>query len=200
MTEKQLVIELKNQLEPRFEKVWIHKKPSASKWFRNEVQKAMGKIPLLQPEFDIIVKTKNDELNAIEVKYLTKFKKGYNLPFYRGIGQALALTRFGFNHVGLWFLIDAKINAEVVNKYGAQAWWFVRNELILPLDYSYFKITEKGGKVSFIVMQYYSDNEGSELCDLTSPGFKITWKYPNPLRSMTKSIKLREIVEEYLAR
>lgn len=198
MSERELVIEIKKQIKPRFQNVWIHKKPSASRWFREETKRILGNIPILQPELDIVIKTNDSKLNAIEVKYLTRLQKGFNLPFYEGIGQALALSRFGFDHVGLWLFVDERINHEMLNQYGAQSWYFVRNELKLPLEYSYFKVSKKGKRSVFKIMQYENYSSGHELANLNANNFLFTWKYPNPLSGHPKQNKFRGIIESYL--
>lgn len=198
MSERELVIEIKKQITKQFKNVWIHKKPSASRSFRDETIKIFGSVPLLQPEFDLVIKTNDDKLNAIEVKYLTRLQNGFNLPFYEGIGQALVLSRFGFDHVGLWLFVDERIAPEVLNHYGAQSWYFVRNELNLPLEYSYFKVIKKRRKLIFTVMQYEDDSCGYEIANLNNNNFQVTWKYPNPLATYPERQKLRTIVENYL--
>jgi hypothetical protein len=198
MNERFLVEQLKDKLEPLFEQVWIHKKPTSSRKFREAAQKIFGHIPILQPEFDLILKTKTGQLNAIEIKYLKMPKKGYNIPYYHGIGQALALSRFGFDHVGLWLFADCDLNVNQINKYGAEAWFFIRNELKLPLEYSYFKIIRNKDKIDFFVMQYTDSQNGYVLKEIIDDDFIITFKYPNQLRLNETSIKMRGLIEEYL--
>lgn len=86
MSERFLVKSLKEKLNPLFERIWIHKKISTSKTFIAIVKKEFGYIPILQPEFDMVFKTFDGKLNAVETKLLKPIKNGYNIPYYRGIG------------------------------------------------------------------------------------------------------------------
>lgn len=194
MKESVIVEQLKKSLEGKFEQIWIHKKVSASREFRDNVKRSLGYSPILQPEFDLVFKTFSGELNAIEVKYLKKCASGQNLPYYRGIGQALALARFGFDHVGLWLVVEETVDLEVLSNYGNQAWEFVRNQMNLPIEYSYLQIRNTG--VDFELMVY--DREGRELLKIDDPKFSITWKVPNPLRFNEEQKILRALVEKYL--
>ncbi len=119
-SERFLVEALKERLSPLFEKVWIHKKPSTSKEFRKKAEKTFGYVPLLQPEFDMVFKTFDGKLNAIETKQMSFSGAAYNMPYYNGIGQAVALQRFGFDHVGLWLFVEKGIEDVIMHKYGAQ--------------------------------------------------------------------------------
>jgi hypothetical protein len=198
--EKLIVTRLREIMKPKFEEIWINRKPSASAWFREKCKILFDDFPILQPEFDLIIKTKTGQLNAIEVKYLNKFNKGYNIPYYVGIGQALALSRFGFDHVGLWLVVDEKVNDEDLMKYGAQAWYFVRNEMSLRMEYSFFKIENNDDSFDFRVIQYTGKNTGTYLRLLSDPEFNITFKYQNAFRDLDDSKKMRKLVEEFLYR
>lgn len=196
--EKYLVEVLKERLDPIFEKIWIHKKPSASKKFRDLTRDEFGIIPILQPEFDMIFKTHDGQLNAIEAKRLNKSVKGYNMPYYRGIDQAIALQRFGFDHCGLWMFVSNDIKDEDMHKYGGAAWHFIRNEINLQIEYSYFKVLNNDSIPDFKVMQYKDQFSGYNLLNIDDPNFRITWKYENPIRFNEASIKMRRLIEIYL--
>lgn len=197
-SERNLVIKLKEVLSPKFDKIWIHKKPSASKKFRESLILTLGKLPILQPEFDMLFRTFDGKLMAIETKILTINQNGLNMPYYYGIGQAMSLLRFGFDHVGLWLFVNPKVSNDKLHSYGAEAWYFIRNELSLPLEYSYFKVDTTTNPYGFQVMQYADSDSGFALIDIGSPSFKITWKYPNPLVHLDKSKIIRQNIEKYL--
>ncbi len=197
-TERDLVIKLKDTLAPQFQKIWTHKKISASPKFKKYIKKELGYIPILQPEFDLVFKTIDNKLNAIEVKYLNNTSKGYNLPYYWGIGQALALQRFGFDHVGLWLLVGQNISDNDLNKYGAEAWTFIRKELKLEMEYSYLRVINEGGRTRFLVMKYTGKQSGIELVDVDDFRFNMTWKHPNPLKNDAIARTLRTGIELYL--
>lgn len=196
--ERDLVVKLAETLKPQFEAVWTHKKISASPKFRKYIKNELGYIPILQPEFDLLLRTKQGQLLAVEVKYLNMGVKGYNLPYYLGIGQTLALQRFGFDHVGLYLLAGQEINDNDLNKYGAEAWSFIRNELRLSIEYTYFRVINSGDKTRFLVMNYTGRQSGIELLDIDHPRFLITWKYPNPLKDNDTAKALRRGIELYL--
>jgi len=86
MNERLIVEKLKTILDSKFMNIWVHKKVSASRCFKERVERELGYMPILQPEFDIVFKTYSGELNAIEVKYLKRSAKGQSLPYYHGIG------------------------------------------------------------------------------------------------------------------
>lgn len=134
MNERLIVEKLKTILDSKFMNIWVHKKVSASRCFKERVERELGYMPILQPEFDIVFKTYSGELNAIEVKYLKRSAKGQSLPYYHGIGQALALSRFGFDHVGLWLVVEESVSIDVLRSYGNQDWSFIRNQIKAPLD------------------------------------------------------------------
>lgn len=196
--ERELVMSLKATLDPQFKQIWTHKKISASPRFRKYIKGALGYIPILQPEFDLVFLRSNGHLNAIEVKYLNSTSKGYNLPYYLGIGQAMALQRFGFDYVGLWLLVGENVTDTVLNKYGAEAWTFIRKELQLSIEYSYIRVIESKGKTQFLVMKYTGKQTGIELLNVDDPNFLITWKNPNPLKDHEVAKKLRSGIELYL--
>jgi hypothetical protein len=198
MTERSLVEKMKEALNPKFKKIWIHKKPSASSKIKEKLISSFGNLPILQPEFDMIFKTFDDKLMAIETKSLVLTDKGHNMAYYQGIGQALSLLRFGFDHVGLWLFVDPQVTDNNLNKYGAESWHFIRNEVKLPIEYSYFKIDTSGLRLKFQVMQYTSQQSGYELIDIGSPNFQITWKYKNPLMKSKNVQILRKHIESFL--
>lgn len=196
MNERLIVEKLKSQLESKFINIWIHKKVSASKEFKDKVLRELTYLPILQPEFDLVFETFSGELNAIEVKYLKSSFKGHNLPFYHGMGQALALSRFGFDHVGLWLIVDENVSNETLKDYGMQAWRFLRNQVHMPIEYSFFKINYLEN--DFKLMVY--DRNGEKLLNIDDRNFKITWKIDNPIKEETEQKSLRSNVEWYLKR
>jgi len=140
----------------------------------------------------------NGILSAIEVKLFRRTKGYYSTPFYEGIGQALAMLGYGFDHVALWYLFQEKDLKFAKNAYGSQTWHFIRNALDLPLDFSFFAIRESGNKLSFDVMKFTGEDNWVKLCPLDDPRFRITWKHKNPLRNDDTAAAIREGLDLWL--
>jgi len=198
LTEKILTEKLREKLLPQFENIWTNRKISASIVFRKHIETKLGYVPILQPEFDMVFKCHNGDLNAIEVKYLRISKNGYNISYYLGLGQTLALQRFGFDHVGLWLFVDENVNENILHKYGSEAWGYIRDEVSLGIEYSYFKIQRVNNDIKFLVMDFNVPHSGFKLIEINDPHFFITWKRSNPLKSNKKAILLRKAIELYL--
>lgn len=203
LNERNIVKELKNKLynikRNKFRGIWSGKKLSNRKIINDEYKNKFGYSPILQPEIDLILQTHDNKLNAIEVKYLTRKKAQYNFSYYFGIGQALALKRYGFDHVGLWLLIDQDVDEEETNRYGSAAWSLIRNDLRLNMEYSYFKVSSDNNKFKFSVMQYKEKLRGFKIAEsIEDEKFEITWKYTNEIKCYEKPRFLRNLIEEHI--
>jgi hypothetical protein len=135
---------------------------------------------------------------AVEAKLFKGEALTYSTPFYEGIGQSVALHRYGFDHVALWFLFSDGADASAFNRYGAEAWSFVRNDLCLPLDFSYLSVKRIDSKYHFQVMQYTGRQDGVQLLPINDPRFNITWKYSNPIRYSPVQKAMRSTIEWWL--
>ncbi len=193
-----LVKELGEQLRVRVSDVWTHRKPSASSKFKSAIKKRIGYIPILQPEIDLCMRLNDGHLVAVEVKLFTGTVLTYRTPFYEGIGQALALHRYGFDSVALWFLFAEGAEADALNRYGAEAWAFVINDLCLPLDFSYLAVKNDGSRNHFEVFQYTGHQQGYKLKSIDDPDFPIRWKFLNPIRDLPVQQALRATLELWL--
>ena len=75
---------------------------------------------LPQPDIDLAILDSNRELLMIEAEYF-RFKDKENKiltqPYYSGIGQVSALTRFGPRCVSLWHCFDREIPVEKIDTY-----------------------------------------------------------------------------------
>jgi hypothetical protein len=182
-----------------YRNIWINKRLTRNKDIINGYIDKFGYKPVLQPEIDLIFRTHDNKLNAIEVKYLTKKKSAFSFSYYFGIGQALSLKRFGFDHVGLWLLVDEDISLDETNKYGSAAWSLIRNDLKLNLEYSYFKVIQKNNNISFSVMQYENKLKGFKIAEnIENDNFLITWKYSNEIKDFDKPKFLRKLIEKHI--
>ncbi len=196
--EDTLVRELAQKLAPKFKQVFTNKKPSASQNLRERLEARLGYIPLLQPEIDLCFLDSKGSFTAAEVKVFTGSEFSFKTPFYEGIGQALALHRYGFDACALWFMFPGLEPPSGINKYGPEAWAFVQNDLGLPLDFSYFFVKETRSGHVFHVMQYEGRQNGYALLPIDDPHFRIEWRHPNPLKCFPVQKALRETLEWYL--
>lgn len=193
-----LVKDLAAKLRPKAARIWVSKKPSASTKFKNRIQSKLGYIPILQPEIDLCLLSNEGDLVAVEAKLFKGSELTYLTPFYEGIGQALALHRYGFDAVALWFLFLEGTTAKGMNRYGAEAWAFVRNDLNLPLDFSYISVEKAGAGHSFSVMQYSGRQVGFTIRSIDDPLFLLKWKHPNPIKCLPVQRALRDALEWWL--
>ena len=179
MDERRMVEKLKAQLAPRYREVLVHQNLATLTEFKAELKRRFGFLPVLN-EIDLILVGKQGQLIAIEVKCFTINSGSFSRPFYDGIGQALSLMRYGFDHVALWHLFSAEIDQSRLDRYGAATWWFIRNQTGLPLEFTYFKVIDHPETPQFIVMQYGGPNTGADLLPIDSSNFVVTCKHPNP--------------------
>jgi hypothetical protein len=134
------------------------------------------------------------------VKVFDAAQASFRLPFYEGMGQALAMHRYGFDFVALWFVFVGRMSSAVW-QYGAQAWYFLRNELNAPLDFSFYSYDPARGQSRFVVLQYLGRTRGIPLKPLDDPAFRITFKHPNPLLSTDSyASRIRSVLVPWLRR
>jgi hypothetical protein len=197
--EDALVRELAAQLRAKgYTKVWTHRKPSSSSRFTSAIKARLGYVPILQPEIDLCMRLDDGRLVAVEAKLFKGTGPTFATPFYQGIGQALALHRYGFDHCALWFLFEDGAQELATNRYGAEAWAFVRNDLCLPLDFTYLAVERVGSGNAFNVIQYTDRQAGFSLGPIDAPTFLLTWKHSNPIRHSPVQRALRETLDEWL--
>lgn len=197
MDERYMVTKLQEQLEPRYRKILIHQNLATLTEFKTELVRRLGFLPVLN-EVDIILVSQNGQFQAIEVKCFDLHNGSFNRPFYDGIGQALSLLRYGFDQVALWHLFSDDIEQNSFDRYGAGTWWFIRNQLHLPLDFSYFKVNKHVDPPQFTVMQYNGPNTGVELIPINRSNFVITWRNSNPFLKAEETIGFRTALIEAL--
>lgn len=175
--------------------------PVNNKKIKGELENQLKYIPILQPQPDLVFwcvdKDEKEYSVAIEAKIANQQSRMRS--FYEGIGQALALNRLGFDYSGLYlyFLGDF---AEI-HKRGAETWSFVRNDLRLPLDFTYFQVKGNSDATDFSVMQYDGRQSGFELVkDINDPQFRITFKYPNPVKDNSPQREIQQALRNFLPR
>lgn len=195
--ENRLVKSLAEKLKNRFDEVYTNKKPSASPKIRRYLEKKLGYVPILQPEIDILLRDKSGKLVGIEAK-LFRGEITYSLPYYEGLGQAIALHKYGFDYAALYIFFLSNTNINSMNRYGAEIWTFIRNDLCLPLDFTYFHVNEKENDYEFNVMQYTQRQRGTKLLSIDDPNFIITFKHPNPIKDYPLPSVIRQAIEKWL--
>jgi len=194
--EKFLVKKLRRRLSHLFKEIHVHVPIANKPDFRNTIVEQFGYAPVLN-EIDMIFIEASGALRAVEVKYFKlKDKYSFNRPFYDGIGQALTLLRYGFDNVGLWHLFSDEIEEERFDRYGANTWSFIRNDLRFPLEYTYFTVSDQQYDPNFTIRQYISRSGGITLCPIDDPDFQMNWRYPNPFRETVQGrFWRREIIK-----
>jgi len=188
--ERKLVDGLGRILESRYKKIEIRRRPALSPIVRESLQSVLGYEPILQPEIDMIIWEKS-KVVAVEVKV---FAPPRMRSFYEGIGQALALHRFGFDYAALWLLFIGTNKDDL--KRGSTAWEFVRDKLKLSLDFNYFLVRTVNDNLEnceFIPMQYLGSLKGYELGNINDVTIKN--KYSNPIRDEYEQQVIRKMLE-----
>lgn len=183
----------------------IIKRPTRAKLFKN-IEEAM-EITKIQPRVpDIAVMgikgRDRDKVMAIEVKYFRK-KKRYGA--YEGIGQAVSLLLYGFDHVSLFQVYSSDLDDEDIRR-GELAWATVRL-LNLPLDFTFWQIVfHKNRLMEFRRMRPRWRNYKVKQHSLVNKNYKFRWKHPNPLRYRKKfcwnctTAEQRKIIRKHMKR
>ncbi|MFX0115330.1 MAG: hypothetical protein ACFFB3_12345 [Candidatus Hodarchaeota archaeon] len=216
-TENLLAKELKRNFDqcdpPKFGRIFASKRPfqvpKLKKQWHNTYGLPLGVpttlIPPLQPEIDMIL-CKRDTLIAVELKHFKRKGRSLNHSFYEGIEQALALLRWGFDHVALWQLFEESISPAELWFYGGWTWKFLHAEpkdggLKLPLEFTFMRVTKGESGYDFRPIQPRRI-EGSIRLDLLlppyDPNFYITTPHKNPLLRCPEVQKLREMLVDWL--
>ena len=74
----------------------------------------------------------NEELiKAIEVK---RFRSKQRYSYYKGLDQAIAYLKFGFDLVALWHIYDKELIEKNI-EYAYKTWQFIK-ELNMPLNFT----------------------------------------------------------------
>ena len=216
-----LAKELKRKLDqstPRkFDKIHVSKRPFQVPKLKKQWHNTYGRplkvptslIPPLQPEIDMIL-CKGQTMLAIELKYFKRKGNSLNHSFYEGIEQALALLRWGFDHVALWQLFEESISAEELWFYGGWTWTFLHGEpkhggLNLPIEFTFMLVTKSENGYDFRPIQprfvsgvHVRGIQLDVLFPIYDRRFHFTTKHPNPLVKCPEVQKLRRMLVEWL--
>ena len=156
----------------------------------------LGFVPVLQPDIDICFLF-NGELCAAELKVFTQGRG--SASFYEGIGQALALHRYGVDRAALWFVFE---DEDQLRRLASCAWYFVRDQTQLRLDFTPFLLRNGATNQPRLQIwryesQHHADPTGS-MFDETPPHFR----YQNPLlqdpEERNDTLIVRRHVQEWL--
>lgn len=208
-----LVKELKRKFDqaiPRkFDSIYINKRPFQSPKLKKQWYEIYGRplnvspslIPPLQPEIDMIL-FKGDTMISVEIKYFRRKGRGLDHPFYEGIEQALALSRWGFDNVALWQLFEETITKEELFFYGGWTWNFLHAEpmflgLKLPIEFTMMRVKKRDREFDLIPINVL----GPVLVEILppyDPKFEIRAPHPNPLLVSPEVKRLRKILIEWL--
>ncbi len=181
----------KKKLSDKYKNIFTHVNIAKKEEFRLALQENFGYIPILN-EIDLIFQEKDGKLRAVEIKFFQIIEHKIKGAFYAGIGQALTLLRYGFDNVALWHFFPGEEEKKYFDKNGVGVWSFLRNEINLPIEFTYFKVKDYLNHPEFIVMDYNNNpTTGKELMPIDSPEFKIKWRHPNPMlyKPQTKVIR-----------
>jgi len=200
-------------VQPKFDKIYVSKRPFQVPKLKKQWHDVYGRplnvpaslIPPLQPEIDMIL-CKGDSMTAVELKYFKRKGGGLNHSFYEGIGQTLALLRWGFDHAALWQLFEDSITPEELWFYGGWTWKFLHAEhknggLNLPIEFTFYFVTKSNEGYDFRPIQPRRVN-GSIRLDVLPPPYHPTFEirepHPNPLVICPEVQKLRKMLVEWL--
>jgi hypothetical protein len=192
LRERKLVKGLRRTLASKFQRIETHRIPAFSPKVKRCLESVLGYVPILQPELDMILWRESGTM-VVEVKVSTPSNMR---SFYEGIGQALALHRFGFDYASLWLLFLDATPDDL--RRGATAWEFIRNRFRLHLDFTYFQVETIDGDLDnckFYPMQYLGSQEGYRLLDIGAPNFNIRPKWQNPIRNLYEQRAIRYALE-----
>jgi len=155
---------------------WVRVRTRPSVFRRSDGSDGQVSAVVVQPDIDIAMKSSGPSplLSGIEVKFV---KKGKRASFYKGIGQALSLFRLGFDNAALWVVFEEE---EALCRLGALAWYFTRNQMCLPLDFTALLASgDPEGRPRFSIWQYKDARTAKPVADLGSSG--VSFHHRNPL-------------------
>ena len=178
----------------RYDLVYPSFAPGAAK-FRHYYREWFGRAPrLAQPDIDILVVQRAD-LVGIELKYFKLQRGQFKRSYYEGIGQALALLRYGFDYVQLWHCFDQQVEATQVMRFVENTWDLVY-KLKLPIGYASLRLQGQEHHVStkqiHVIAEHITEDERPP--DIT--GSRSETK--NPLREQDESKRMREFIQHVL--
>jgi len=214
--ERTLTRELKKKFDEavpqKFDRIYIFSQPFRNPRLRKLWNDLYGPrtqfhevAPPLQPEIDMIL-CKNDKMIAAEIKYFEPSGKSLSRSFYEGIGQTLALLKWGFDHAALWQMYETSTSPEALWYYGGYTWQFLvgppeQGGLGLPIEFTFMLVERTNGGYDFRPIQPRLIRNAIRLDKLLPPyhpRFEIRTPRPNPLIRDERVQKLRHGLIEWL--
>jgi len=130
---------LGDTLRPNFKEVYANVNLASHKFYDDWEKWWDKNVPPAQPQIDLLFVSSDLRLLAVELKYYRLKKGSVNLPYYSGVGEALALLKFGVTCVSLWHFFDSEIPESLMNRY-IRACWGLTAGLALRIGYEAFRV------------------------------------------------------------
>lgn len=147
--ERQLVAILREKLAPNFKEIYVNINLASNRFYPDWEKWHGSPVPSAQPQIDLLMVDRRLWLLTAEVKWFRKTERGQtNLPFYAGIGEALALLRFGFKVVSLWHFFDDDLGREQISRL-FRSCELLTGDLNLPINYQAFRVSKAGTELEF---------------------------------------------------
>jgi excisionase family DNA binding protein len=105
--------------------------------------------PPAQPEIDLLLVDSRFQLFGVEIKHMIPKGETFNQSFYAGVGEAIALLRFGFKCVSLWHCFEISATEPAIWGYRDATQKLIYS-LSLPINYNALKLIEREQKVDFL--------------------------------------------------
>jgi hypothetical protein len=157
-----------------------------------------GEPPPAKPAIDLFV-VQFDEFTDIELKNVREVKangrKVVSHPYYAGLGQALALFRFGFDFVQLWHCFRDEITDKVIAKSMRDTWQLIY-DLKLPIGFAGHKVSERDR--DFSMSEVHVSFGDPPPYEYDKPPDPARFWVETPLRDTPEWQKIREFISHIL--
>lgn len=201
LSERQLASRLATDLPEEYSSIRIARSNinMESRRFRKYWESAYpGEAPPAKPDIDLFVVQFN-EFTGIELKNIRLLKangrKVVSHPYYAGLGQALALLRFGFDFVQLWHCFRDEIPDKVIAKSMRDTWHLIY-DLKLPIGFARLKVSERDR--DFSVIEVHDSFGDPPLYEYDKPPDPTRFRAENPLRDTPEGQRIREFISHIL--
>jgi len=181
---------LKQRLTPNFREIFVNVNLASNAFYPHWKKWHGEPLPSAQPQIDLLLAGTELWLLAAELKWFRKTQRGQiNHPFYAGIGEALALLRFGFMVVSLWHFFDEELDREEVRRLYRSCEVLI-DSLNLPINYQAFRVTRAGTEPEFWRLYYDGKVQPKEL--------PTAYGKSNPFDSDVYALRIQDILRAVL--